>query len=211
MKMGVKSILIIAIFGLLLFPVSSYAEECDMNSLRKLAGQVDVTTEFDYDGVDMGRYGDSIVTVTGLTEDIYAVTDNQEYSFFYQDMEDNLIRRRLNASSIKKIDVYSYSCPNKKIKTFDLNLKYYNTFYNDTACENLKNKTDFCSELTDVLYDRILFDKKIEEYNASNSTPKVESDNKTNWFLLLIIGGVLITAVIGIIFAIKYNRDNRLD
>lgn len=212
-KFKVKIVLTAVIFSLLL-PISGYAEECDMDRLKQMAEQVDVTTEFDYDLVVYGIYSSSSVTVSGLNSEIYAVTDDGSMIFDEsQKNEYSVVKRNVSDRRIKSLEIKSISCPEVKLRTINIDLKKYNRFADYDECSKLKDKLDVCDEFYDGELTESVFLSKINEYKNKtsetvNSSSKVIINFLKKYCLYIILGVVcFIAAVYGVIRI----RNNRLD
>ena len=84
-KLRLRFIVFLILIGFSFLPIG-YAEECDYDYLKQLASVVDVHSEIDYEAVEVGLYSRNIVTLVGLNNDIYAITDDGSVGFFYEDM-----------------------------------------------------------------------------------------------------------------------------
>lgn len=215
--MRVKSELLLVCFTVLCcfsWVSVGYAESCDEEYLKSLADNVDVSVEFNYDALDVGIVSSHTVSVTGLTEEIYAITDNREINYFYSDVVNGVAVEDLTAN-IKRLDIYSVKCPKLKLRSIDLNMKYYNVRSTSLECEELKGKLAACDEFVDKMLSRDEFMKELEKYNGNKVITSVEENNvltfiKRNYLMISSILGVIVLMVV-ILIILNNRKKNRLD
>lgn len=218
MKQSINKLFIIIfmIFSYIAFIPICKADECDTNRLKELAKMVDVTSEIDYDSVSLGIFGANIVTISGLSEELFAITDDGSVGFYFDEGEVGSVIRRVD-SGVEKIKIYSVKCPDTLLRTIDLTLKQYNPFSTYTECNGLEDKIDVCFEYLDknITYEEFI--KQINKYkNDNNINSKVDEteDNildilKENLVLVVIAGFVIIGVVV--FFIVYRAKKKRLD
>lgn len=192
-----------------------YADECDVAKLKELAKSIEVSSEFDYDSLDMGIYNSNNVTIYGLTDELYVTTKDKSTAFTFNDREEDGSIKQLIAYGNDKLEVYSTYCSVGVLRTIDLDLKRYNVYSEADECKDLKDKVSVCSEFYEksLTYDEFL--KEIEKYkknditDVSNMKDKVVSFIKDN---IIVISILLVLIIGGIVFAIiRKIKKNRLD
>lgn len=212
MSISLRRGLTIVIFGfLLLFPASGYAEECDMERLKKIAEQVEVTTEFNQESADMGTISSNFVTVNGITDELYAMTKDMRVIFTYEDRsEDGSIKQYVDADVSDELQIFSKSCSDKPLRVINIKFKEYNEYSKSIECEGLQDKLDVCDEFYDGDLSLEEFTKAIEKYNKKDSSQATKSNFFDKYFVW-IIAGVLILALLIIAFSVSRFKKNRLD
>ena len=212
-KLRLRFIVFLILIGFSFLPIG-YAEECDYDYLKQLASVVDVHSEIDYEAVEVGLYSRNIVTLVGLNNDIYAITDDGSVGFFYEDMVDGSIVKVIDNTSIENLELYSTKCPDKRLRVIDLNLKKYNAYSDFEECDGLEDEVDACSKFysEDISYEQLL--KKIKDYeNDQANNENNENSNNTilefikNNFVFFVVAIVVIVGI----FAWYRAKKNRLD
>lgn len=184
---------------------------CDDNYLQGLANNVDIHTEYDYEAEKSGVFGQNIITVTGLTNEIYALTDDKSTGFYYENMIDGVVTETITNSSIKNIKIYAINCSDKAIKTIKIALKKYNIYSSYEECEGLENELEYCSKeyQGDITYDELI--KEINAYKNNNSTTSTTNNIldiiKNNYIIPVVI--IIIIALIA--FILYKKKKNKLD
>lgn len=194
----------------------SYAEECNYDKLREVASAIDVQTEIDYDSMDMGIFNHNIITVYGLTDDIYAMANDNSVGFFYDEVVNGSVSKSVDISDFDILEIYSISCPNERLKVINLSFEKYNIYADRAECEGLEDKVDVCSKTYDKDITSQEFLNKIEAYK--NSLDDSQNNDSSNTFLniikehvsLIIVGTILLVGLF--IFLIIYKvKRNKLD
>lgn len=210
-----RLIILFGIFGLLFSVDNVNAEECTSQELanyKALADVIKINTEFDDSGIEYGIYGNNIVTIQGLNEELYILSEDDSEGFFPEDMVDGVITKTIS-SSVDTFYVYASKCPSEKLRTIELSLKKYNLFADYKECDGISGEDlDVCSEYYngDISYNQFL--KKIDEYNKRSSN--VSSEDVDSFFdkygIYLGIGAGILVILIGILIVIRI-RKGRLD
>lgn len=163
----------------------------------------------------MGAYDSSLITISGLNEELYARTKDGKYAFSYQNHDDNgNVSQSVFESGELVINIYSVNCDLPTLKTIKTEAKIYNYFSTLSECEGLEDKVDVCSpdyqgdlEFSKVNAEIEKYRKSLEKTDSNNSILQIINDNK---ILILSVLGIVITLIIVVVVIINYKR-NRLE
>ena len=201
----------------IMFSSSVIAEECDstkIENLKKQADVVSVVSQFDEDSVSMGIFNSNIVSIYGLNDGLYATNKGHTIIFSNSDSIDGVVSKIID-SDFGTLNVYSIECPSVILKSFKLDLKRLNKYYNYDECKDIKDEIDICSRFYDtsnISYS--VFLSEIEKFRKNNKKNIISEFNiikfiKDNIFITIGIGLVIFSVIIALVF-IKY-RNNKLD
>ena len=196
-----KKILIV----LLLFPIIINAKECDYETFNehiKLSGNIEYEVSY-----DDGKYS---VTLYNVYNGIYLVYNNKMYM---PNVSNEVIINNIDEGTYMKITVNSDAedC-SSFIKSLNINIGYYNDFYDSNECEEYKGILTICTEqFLSYKTNRYLLETVINNYKSSyteKSEVKEEikeitffdsvQDFVNEWgiLIILIILSSLITSII---------------
>ena len=201
----------------IMFSSSVIAEECDSTKVEKLKKQADVisaVSQFDEDGLANGIFNNNIVTVYGLPNNFYIVNKSRSVLFSDEDVVDGTVNKDVGYGD-GELYVYSYDCPNQKLKTLTVELKKYNKFYASTDCDDIRDEVDVCEKFYDT--DNLsysAFKRKIKEYKKNSMQNIITKFNlikfiNDNIFITIGIGLIIFGVIIALIF--KNIKNNKLD
>ncbi len=201
----------------IVFSSSVIAEECDsakIENLKKQADVVSAVSQFDEEGLSNGIFNNNIVTVYGLPNNFYIINKSRSVLFSDEDVVDGTVNKDVEYGD-GKLYVYSYDCPNQKLKTLTVELKKYNKFYASTDCDDIRDEVDVCEKFYDT--DNLsysAFQRKIKEYKKNSMQNVITKFNlvkfiKDNIFITIGIGLVIFGVIIALIF--KNIKNNKLD
>lgn len=201
----------------IMFSSSVIAEECDstkIENLKKQADLVSAVSQFDEDSVSMGIFNSNIVSIYGLNDGLYATNKGHTIIFSNSDSIDGVVSKIID-SDFGTLNVYSIECPSVILKSFKLDLKRLNKYYNYDECKDIKDEIDICSRFYDtsnISYS--VFLSEIEKFRKNNKKNIISEFNiikfiKDNIFITIGIGLVIFSVIIALVF-IKY-RNNKLD
>ena len=201
----------------IMFSSSVIAEECDSTKIENLKKQADVVSavsQFDEDSVSMGIFNSNIVSIYGLNDGLYATNKGHTIIFSNSDSIDGVVSKIID-SDFGTLNVYSIECPSVILKSFKLDLKRLNKYYNYDECKDIKDEIDICSRFYDtsnISYS--VFLSEIEKFRKNNKKNIISEFNiikfiKDNIFITIGIGLVIFSVIIALAF-IKY-RNNKLD
>ena len=201
----------------IMFSSSALAEECDstkIENLKKQADLVSAVSQFDEDSVSMGIFNSNIVSIYGLNDGLYATNKGHTIIFSNSDSIDGVVSKIID-SDFGTLNVYSIECPSVILKSFKLDLKRLNKYYNYDECKDIKDEIDICSRFYDtsnISYS--VFLSEIEKFRKNNKKNIISEFNiikfiKDNIFITIGIGLVIFSVIIALAF-IKY-RNNKLD
>ena len=211
--MNIAKKILFFIMMVILFNINSVkAEECSeerIKELQKIADNIFVDVEFDYESADAGIYNSNYVMIQGLTNDLYIYTDDSSVLFTIDQQNEKGVISRIVKDNVSKLYVYSQSCPNTILKKIDISLNRFNQYSEYEECKGEVGKElDICDEFYDKEISEKEFYEEIEKYeeNKKNNILK-----KNNIFKILIpIVGVIVI-ILTIIIVVKKIKDNRLD
>lgn len=212
MKYFTKILLIVIILFQIPF-INVNAEECSeekISNLKEFSNAINMTSEFDKDSVVLGIYNNNIVTVQGLTEDLYVVSEDESVGIYYDDLFDGVAVEVVD-SLTNKFYVYSYSCPGVVLRTINLSTKRYNIYADYEECDGIEEgELDVCDEFYDgdISYDEFI--KKINDYKKKQAAISDIDNVVDNNYIYVIVGVVILLAVIVMIIIYRKKR-NRLD
>lgn len=210
-----KILMLFCLFCIFTFIPKCNADECNYTKLKEFADKVSVTSEFDEDSLAIGIYGNNLITVYGITKDIYAMTDDGSVGFYYSDVENGSITKRVD-SDVTQIKIYSDGCSDKLLRTIDVTLKVYNPFHTSDDCVGLEKTLDVCAKYVDKGLSLEEFNKALDEYLNANKNK--DSDVTKNDILTLIkkygifigIGLIVLVGVISVLI-VRHIKKNKLD
>lgn len=210
-----------------------YAESCDNEDilrLKKLARKVEITYEQDiqqYYEDDLQEeftiYDSYIISIKGLTKEIYGVEMDLLIRFFNKESEENVVSLPYFGPGIRKIEIRSVNCNDEVLYTKKIKLPKYNYYSQDPLCEGISGEDlAVCDEWYSGELDSVILEKKVEQYKKSLQSNKSETKeeqtiktkiNNTLKFLLdnyvyLIIGIVVIVIITAIIIFAKRKRSD---
>ncbi len=198
------------------FMTVSLADECDYDSYKQMAELVNVNSEFNYSSLDIGIFDENLVTVSGLSQELYAVTSDRSIGFYY-DGSNGGSSVKVVRYGPKSIKIYSSKCPNKVLKTIPLKLQKYNAYSDYDECNGIGEKLDVCSQFyeKDLTYDQ--FVKAINEFKTKKDTDSLEDDFgniilnflKNNIWMVIILTVIVIGAIC--FYVVRRIKRNKLD
>ena len=209
---GKIKFLFIIIFSFFINLSTIKAETCSpekLNELKQKAENIEVTTEFVYDDVDLGIYNNYHITIAGLTDDLYIYTDDYGKVYNINDMINGIIIDIIN-TGVKSLNIYSSHCDeNQIISTINLNLLEYNKYATYEECENISGEQlDVCDKFYEGDLTYSVFQRKVEKYkNSKKNTIIPETNNLT---IYGIVAGIVLIITIIVILIIRYKK-NKLD
>lgn len=193
-----------------------WAEDCsqdEIQRLKALAETIQMDSEFAYDDVVLGIYGNNIVTVQGLTDELYIISKDQSTGFFPEEIYDGKIVKYVH-SGLKTFEVYPNKCYSDTVlRTINLDLKRYNQYANYEECDGIDgNELDVCDEFYEgnITYNQFI--NKVNKYKEKKSFISEEKvdDFVDDYIIYIVIGGVLLILII-IGFIIRNRRRSKLD
>lgn len=220
--MRVKSKLLLVCFAVLCcfsWLSVGYAESCDEEYLKALADNVDVSVEFYQKFGDYGTPNINLITVYGITDEIYATTKDSLAMFLYVNRDaDGGIKEYVSADVSKELQIFSMRCFDdplgivEPLRTIELNFKKYNPYSEKEQCKGLKGKLDVCDEYYDGNLTDGIFLREIEKYNKNNYSEKIKDGSFMKEYGIWIILFIAILSGCGIaILFVKRIKKNRLD
>lgn len=209
-----RKVFLVLVFSLVMIPFSCVMADCsdeEIKAYKEIVKNITVNIKFDEESVDLGIYGNNIVTISGLSEGFFGRTDDMSVGFFYEDMESGEITRSVG-SQVKSISFYSNQCSDVKLRTVKLELKQYNYFSDYEECEGLKGKLDVCDPYYDKSLDYDTFMRKVHAYKEEGEI--IEKDNVIvewlrDYYYIPVI--VVLVVVGGIVMIIRWKKRNELD
>ena len=180
------------------------AEVCNADEIKRLkeiANNVTVTYDYDEERDENGIYGYYLVTVSGLTEEIYGQTslDNEIFRFHYSSENGGVDSYNL-FSDIREINIYSSKCDDKKLRTLKLDYPYYNIYHTYSECENISGDDLYvCGKFTDKKISYSTFMNEINKYNKSD-----KKKNDSDEFLVNFIKKYFYIVIVGVIVLILF-------
>ena len=203
------------IFTLFLFSLSFLdvsAAVCDSNDiarLKELAKNVTVTYEYDRESSELGSLGLYLVTVSGLTEELYGMVSlgADQKGFFYTEDNQGIDVERLSNGDNELI-IYSSNC-SEIVRTIKVKLPYYNDFSNYGECNGISGEDLYvCSDFLDKPISYSIFENEIRKYKEGLLEEKEESTIDIQYFF----GAIICVFVICLIFLIvRKVKTNKLD
>ena len=160
----------LALILTLIFPsiVSAECSNKDVNRLRTIGNNVDVTYDYYYVG-DKVKFR---VTITNLHKDIYVHNRNDLTELYYGKDSKNpsiIVVDGFNPGKKYEFKVYGNTdnCKDKYIATKYVTLPMYNSYSTDKLCDGIE---DFylCKKWANVSLSYKEFVKRIEEYKNKN-------------------------------------------
>lgn len=204
--------LLLIIFFLVQIPFVS-ALECDDSQIKLLKEQAEaivVDSEFDMESVNYGVYGNNIVTVQGLTEDLYMMTKEKDVGIFFEDVIEG-VAKKIVGPSTSKFYVYSYTCPGVTLKTINLSLKKYNIYSDFEECDGIEEgELDVCNKYYSEDLDYEEFVSRVNKYKESQNSVMDVVNQVNNSYVYIAIGIFVILVIVIVIIAFRRKR-NRLE
>lgn len=192
-------------------------EKCGNDKVEELKKQADVisaVSQFDEDGLANGIFNNNIVTIYGLPDDFYVISKSRSVLFSSEDVVDGAINKEVSYGD-GELYVYSYSCPEQKLKTIKVELKKYNKFYDSTECDDVRDKIEICEKFYDT--DNLsysVFQKKLNEYKKNNKKNIINNFNLIKFIkdnIFVAVGLVFIIIVVVVALIAKKIKNNRLE
>lgn len=180
----------------------------EIQVLKEKAKLIEITSELDKNEIVEGDiYANNIISITGLSEDLFVMPDDESEIFSYEDVIDGTITKEVITLS-KKFKVYPSKCESEKeLRVIEVNTQKYNLYSEDKACEGIEDgELDVCDKYYqgDISYKEFI--KKVEKYKEEKNK-KPEEDDKINIFEnKYVIGTVIALAIILLIVIILKNR-----
>ena len=215
MKRGMLLFLV----GFILFFNSNVYAICntsDISRLKGMAKNVEITYEHNVYG-DIGSDDPDAMlvsvfdfTVSGLTDEMYIMDDNQN-RYYYEEVVDGVLNF-ISFSGERKIYIYSKNCDNKVLdtRTFKLPVFNFNSMSDECKKEEFKD-LDICAEFIDK--DEVIqgdeFKEKIEEEQEKGFFDKVLDFVKDNALIILLSFIVLIVVVVVITY--RHHKRSALE
>lgn len=219
-----KGLLILAI--ILLFPVTVLARSktsCDyglLSKLKNLANNVDVTYTYKINNED--AYFD--ITLANIQSDMYFIDNYTGRTYYYNDTNNGSITLNDYPSGTVGYTFYSNNndCFDEKLVVKNVNLPYYNSFYNYVECLGIE-EYKFCQKWVKTNGDYYVFLDNVTEYKNSlrqtenneyvikeNFITKIINFYTNNFYIILPILVVIISLIVYLEKYIKH-RLNRFD
>lgn len=198
------------LFVFLCFDVS--AATCDSNDiarLKEIAKNVTVTYEYDRESSDLGSFGLYLVTVSGLTEEIYGIVDlgSEQKGFFYTDDNSGVVEKHFTNGS-NKLNIYSTDCQ-EVIRTIKVELPYYNDFSTYEQCDGISGDELYvCNEFLDKQISYSTFENEIKKYKNNLKEEVKKTNVYSKWFLVI---GIVVVLVVLICIGVRKIKNNKLD
>ena len=216
-----KKVLLFLILLFIPFMVSA-RNKCDLSVLanvKKMASNVNTSYYYKMDG-DKVLFD---ITLTNITPDIYFVDKLTNKTYYYSDTNNGTITFSNYSSGTVKYLFYSNNneCINKKLIVKNVNLPYYNKYYNYPECSGNEN-IYVCKKWVKFEGTDNDFYKYLNKYKNSNNNTINEENVELNFFdkivgyyikFYYLLFPLTIGFVLGIIYLFKYvkNRRNRFD
>lgn len=192
------------------------------NRLQNLASQVKVTYEYNDNAYD--DYGERIkesfsLTITGLTEELYALEETTSTYFLY-DKDNNIITKDGFASGSKTIKIYNTTgtC-SEELRKIYVSLPKYNDYADDPLCQDIDvTKFALCDKWYQFDVDYNTFVKRVTEYkaqlNQETEEIPIEPVEDTHPVLAFVqkyivyIIAVFLVLIIGIVAVVHKKRSD---
>ena len=124
---------------LLLLPFVTYAAECDHNKHDEYAKYANnITTDNDY-YKDKGTY---TVNIYNVVDGLYVMYDGKKYK---ANSDNEVSISNVKEGTYMQIYVYGEDNCDSSLRTFFVNLLYYNKYYGTGACIGYEDKLSMCS------------------------------------------------------------------
>ena len=200
--------------------------ECDDKTISNLKLQAS-NIEINYEHID-DLYSEDFdlkivnlfdVHVMGLTSDMYILVEHDSIvdTYEYSNVVDGVLKiEKVDGGQSLNIVVYSTEC-NEKLKTFNITIPYYNSYYDSEQCAKYPN-ANVCNEFYEYEMTYEKFNKGISDYiNKLNDNNEKNNQNNNLFsniinfiienFLYIIISLVIIAGTIVAIIVHKKRRE----
>lgn len=212
----------IFLFIILLMPGTVLGwSDCDralVSKYKKLLGNINISYTYKMENNDV-LYD---VTLSNIQSDMYFMDTSNSKKYYYSDTNNGEITiSNYEPGTVKYIFFLNNSeCEDQKLNVLNVNLPYYNRYYNLPECQGKENYK-LCNRWIkyDGTEDEFLY--QIKRYESNDDI--VENDDiSLSWFNKIIslyttyyyiLLPLTIFIVVGILYLIKYikNRLNRFD
>lgn len=159
------------------------------------------------------------VHVMGLTSDMYILVEHDSIvdTYEYSNVVDGVLKiEKVDGGQSLNIVVYSTEC-NEKLKTFNITIPYYNSYYDSEQCAKYPN-ANVCNEFYEYEMTYEKFNKGISDYiNKLNDNNEKNNQNNNLFsniinfiienFLYIIISLIIIAGTIVAIIVHKKRRE----
>lgn len=189
-----------------------FADTCDSNDvarLKEIAKNVTVTYEYDRESSSIGVFGNYLVTVNGLTDELYGNFDmgaDQKGVFYTEENQGTDVLSVVNGESV--LNIYSVNCE-ELVRKIKIELPYYNDFSAYPECENISGDDLYvCSEFLDEQISYSVFVNEVKKYNDSIAK---KNEKEESFYKYVVILGIIILVIVGVVVIFKKIKDNKLD
>jgi hypothetical protein len=201
----------------LLLTTYSYvdAETCDNNDiarLKEIAKNVTVDYKYDEDAEGYGTYGQYLVTINGLTSEIYGYVElEDEIKNYYYDSQNSGVVDDYMDSGTKKLKIYSETCDDIVLRTINIEMPLYNIYSGNDECEGISgDDLDVCSKFIDKEISYSVFKNAINNYKNKQDNSSIKKLSFFGKYKYPIIAIGVIFFVVIVFFVIKHRRDRNV-
>ena len=235
MKRFYKELGLLSLFFFCLFPSLVRADMCseeEIARLKVLANNISVHYEYldaDDESLDWGNtipYGyNYAITVSGMSEGMYFTsTGDISHEFHYSDTDNGSVTYYIqdNGTGLN-IRFYPDNCfSNYTIKTKELDLPIFNSYYNTAECREIRNQKinlDVCQKTIskDLIKDSDDFYLSVDKYLNVDVDSKVSVFDRIKFLfsnIYAVIGGISVAVVLVIVIVfliLRHIKRSRLD
>ena len=225
---------IIILLMCFLFPTFVSADMCsdeELVRLKVLANNISVHYEYldaDDESLDWGNTipddSNYAITISGLSEGLYIISDDQwEYEFNYSTSNNGEINYYIqNIDGDLSLKVYASSCDyDHVLRMIHLDLPIFNSYYNTKECQEIREKNidlDVCQKIIskDLIKDESYFYNSIGKYLYQDKEEISFLQKILNWFQnpYFVIGAIVILLLIVCLVGVaifRFIRRRRLE
>lgn len=235
MKRFYKELVLLSLFFFCLFPSLVRADMCseeEIARLKVLANNISVHYEYldaDDESLDWGNtipYGyNYAITVSGMSEGMYFTsTGDISHEFHYSNTNNGSVTYYIqdNGTGLN-IRFYPDNCfSNYTIKTKELDLPIFNSYYNTAECREIRNQKinlDVCQKTIpkDLIKDSDDFYLSVDKYLNVDVDSKVSIFDRIKFLfsnIYVVIGGISVAVVLVIVIVfliLRHIKRSRLD
>ncbi len=235
MKRFYKELGLFSLFFFCLFPSLVRADMCseeEIARLKVLANNISVHYEYldaDDESLDWGNtipYGyNYAITVSGMSEGMYFTsTGDISHEFHYSNTNNGSVTYYIqdNGTGLN-IRFYPDNCfSNYTIKTKELNLPIFNSYYNTAECREIRNQKinlDVCQKTIpkDLIKDSDDFYLSVDKYLNVDVDSKVSVFDRIKFLfsnIYAVIAGISVAVVLVIVIVfliLRHIKRSRLD
>lgn len=167
---------ILSIFAFMLIPNSIKGAVCkdsDKVNYQSLAKNISIS----YDYKEEGTKAKFNLTFSNIPEGFYLVEYNSEQNYPYVGSEITI--PNLSQGRSFKFEVYTTSlgCDNIVLYTHYVTLPYYNPYYTDSLCDNIKNYK-YCNKWVNKKITYSEFKENVEKYRNNIKKEEIKEEEK---------------------------------